>query len=128
MSSGEEEQILNASARIGVQAAFERMTKAQFENLIASLDFIEDPKASLLVTAAYAHRQAARLGKGRETAKLISNVLNQIYKSNKSREDARKVLGLAKWVFEALENTRLPIRYNEIGGLTFTRLIEMLSS
>ncbi|MGQ9690649.1 MAG: hypothetical protein ACUVQY_05210, partial [Thermoproteota archaeon] len=65
-------------------------------------DYIEDPKASLLVAAAYAHRQAARLGKNRETAKLVGDALNQIYKSSGRKEDARKLLGLTKWVFEAV--------------------------
>ncbi len=125
-SSVSEEQILDISARIGVQARCERLAKAQLENLLASLDLVEDPKASLLVAAAYAHRQAARLGRGYVTARLVSNALNQIYKSGGKKENARKILGLAKWVFEAIENTGLPKSPSEISSLTFTRLIELL--
>lgn len=125
-ASVSEEQILDFSAKIGVQAKFEGLSKAHFEGIIASLDFIEDEKASLLVTAAYAHRQAARL-RGRGTARLISEALNEIYKSGGKKETAKKTLGLAKWVFEAIQNTELRLRPNEIDTLTFKKLIENLS-
>lgn len=120
-----DEEAINIATRIGVQARFEGLTKAQFENLLSSLDVVKDPKASLLVTAAYAHRQAARLGRGRRTATLISEALRKIYQEGE-KEDARKLLGLAKWIFEIVENVRLPISPSSIGSMKFTDLIEQL--
>jgi hypothetical protein len=125
MAASFEGEMLDQAARIGVQAKFEGVKKAQFENLMASLDAIEDEKKSLLLTALYAHRQAERLG-GRRTAILISQALNQLHAQGRRREDARKLLGLAKWVFESVERTRLDIEPRQINNLTIEKLIQML--
>lgn len=121
----DERRMLDLAARIGVQAKFEGIAKAQFEGILASLDSIEDPSASLLVTAAFAHRQASRL-RGRETAKLINASLAELHRAGGRKEDARRLLGLAKWVYEAVEPIRLPLRREEIRTLTFAKLLEYL--
>lgn len=120
----DEKYILDIAAKIGVQAKLERIAKAWLENIIASLELTEDEKNSLLVTAAFAHRQAARLRGGR-TARLISEAMRKLYSANCGKREARKLLGLSKWVFEATENVRLPPI--DIRELTFEKLLEALS-
>lgn len=121
-----EEEILDFATKIGIQAKFDGITKAQFEGILASLELIKDPKASLLATAAFTHRQAVRLG-GHATAKLINEAMNRLYNSGCSRENARKLLGFAKWIFEIVEKVKkeqLP-RIN-VKTLTFRQFLEIL--
>lgn len=127
MNSGESEpNIFDLAARIGVQAKYEGVDKSQIENILSSLDLVEDERKSLLVTALFAERQAARLGRGRETARLINNSLTQLYASGKKKNQARQLLGLAKWVYEAASERRLPISPRDIKNLTFEKLLEAL--
>lgn len=122
-----EPDILDLAARIGVQAKYEKMERSQIENILSSLDLIGDERKSLLVTALFAERQAERLKKGRNTAKLINESLSKLYASGKDRNHARQLLGLAKWVYEAIpEGKRLPIDPRNIRNLTFERLLEIL--
>lgn len=116
-------EILDYATRIGVQARLEGVSKAQIENLLSSLDFITDPKLSLLITSAYAHRQAARLG-GRNTARLVNDLMNRIYSSGGDREKARFALGIAKWIFEIMERYQIP--RIDISTLTFEKFLEYL--
>lgn len=124
--TGPEPDILDLAARIGVQAKYDRMERSQIENILSSLDLIGDERKSLLVTALFAERQAERLKKGRNTAKLINESLSRLYASGKDRNHARQLLGLAKWVYEAIEGKRLPIDPRDIRNLTFERLLEVL--
>jgi len=118
--------LLDYATRIGVQARLEGIAKAQVESLLASLDFVEDPRISLLLTSAYAHRQAARLGRGYNTARIINELMDQMYRSGEGKEKARFVLGLAKWIYEIAEEYRLP--RIDINTLTFERFLEILRS
>ena len=117
--------ILDWAARIGVQAKLDGVSRAQLESLLASLETVEDPKHCVLVTAAFAERQAARLG-GRRMARLVNEALSEIYKEGGGREEARKLLGLAKWVFEAIERVRFPISPSEVDKLTFREFLDRL--
>jgi len=118
--------LLDYATRIGVQARLEGIAKAQVESLLASLDFVEDPRISLLLTSAYAHRQAARLGRGYNTARIINELMDQMYRSGEGKEKARFVLGLAKWIYEIAEEYRLP--RIDINTLTFEKFLEILRS
>lgn len=123
MSEGGSSQLktlLDYATKIGVQARYDRVEKAQIENLLASLEMVEDSQISPLVTAAYAHRQAARLKRGYRTAKLINEAMDWLYRQNLGREEARRLLGMAKWIFESLEKVRLSI---DVRDLTFQKLL-----
>ena len=95
-----EKLILDWGARIGVSAQIEGVRASQFENLIISLENFQG-RETLLATAAFAQRQAQRLGVGRVTARLVSQALLELYEKGAGKEEARKMLGFAKWVFEA---------------------------
>jgi hypothetical protein len=41
---------------------------------------------------------------GPDTARVIMDILFNLYKKGGNRDDARKLLGIAKWVYEAAEN------------------------
>ncbi len=97
----DEKSLLDWGARIGAAARSENVKSTQLENLIASLDSLSG-RESLLLTAAFALRQAERLGSGRNTAKLVSKAMLELYRRNAGKDEARKVLGFAKWVYEAL--------------------------
>lgn len=118
--------LLDYASKIGVQANLENIPKTQIENLLASIDLVEDPKLSLLLVSAYAHRQAARFGRGSNTARIVNEVMDKIYKSGEGKEKARFVLGLAKWVYEITDNYRLP--RIDINTLTFSKFLEILRS
>lgn len=119
------QEILDYAAKIGVQAKLDDVRPAQLEGVLASLDFVEDAKASLLVTAAFAHRQAARLEKGENTARLINEALSDLFGKGCEKREASRLLRLAKWVFECVENVDLPPNLN-IKELTFQKLLELL--
>ena len=118
--SNVEALILDWGARIGVTARNEGVRSAQLENLIASLDAVSGREA-LLVTAAYAVRQANRLGAGRNMARLVSQALLELYEKGGGKEEARKMLGFAKWVYEA----NIPFR-GRPEQLTLKQLLEQL--
>jgi|GEM_PF-1049897 hypothetical protein len=97
----DERILLDWGARIGVAARREYVKPAQLENLIASLDSVSGREA-LLATAAFALRQVKRGGIGQTTANLIRQALLDLYERKGADKDhARKMLGFAKWVFEA---------------------------
>ncbi len=97
----DERILLDWGARIGVAARREYVKPAQLETLIASLDSVSGREA-LLATAAFALRQVKRGGIGQTTANLIRQALLDLYERKGADKDhARKMLGFAKWVFEA---------------------------
>ncbi len=102
-------------------ARSENVRPAQLENLIASLDSVSGREA-LLVTAAFALRQANRLGTGRTTARLVANALMELYEKGGGKDEARKLLGFAKWVYEA----NIPFR-GRPEQLTLLQLLKQLA-
>lgn len=101
-----EKIILDYAAKIGVQAKLDNLAKNQIEQIIASLESIEDEKLSLLVTASFAYRQAERLERGSRAAYHIAQAMKELHEKNYGRELARKTLGLAKWIYESIQNRR----------------------
>ena len=125
-ASGIEEKeklILDWGARIGAAARYEEMRAAQLENLIASLDAIQGREA-LLATAVFALRQAQRLGAGRTTARLVNQALLDLYEKGGGKDEARKMLSFAKWVYEALAVARPRVRAEQ---LTLEELLKHLA-
>ena len=118
-----EKLILDWGARIGVFAHNENVKSSQLENLIVSLENFKGREA-LLAAAAFAQRQAQRLGVGRTTARLISQALLELYEKGAGKEEARKMLGFAKWVFEA---RILPPRGVRPEQLTLESLLKQLA-
>lgn len=116
--------LLDTATRIAVQAKMEGLTKSQIENIIGSLYMVDDTKDALLVSQLFAHRQAERLGRGRKTMSMISKFLNEIYIKNEDRRLASEFLGLVKWVYECIEEVRLPMI--DINTLTFDGLMNIL--
>jgi len=121
----DENFLLDWGTKIGVQAKIDGVRSSQIEGILSSLELISDDKASLLLTAVFALRQAERLRTGRQTARLINEALNEVYERKGNREDARKLLGVAKWVYESLERRRLPSVGN-VRDLTLNKLLEAM--
>jgi hypothetical protein len=117
----DELELLNWGTQIGVAARRENVRPAQLENLIASLDSVSGREA-LLATAIFALRQAQRLGVGRTTASLVSQALVGLYERGAGKDHARKVLGFAKWIYEA----NIPYR-DRIEQLTLLQLLKWYS-
>ncbi|MBC7091696.1 MAG: hypothetical protein H5T50_07315 [Nitrososphaeria archaeon] len=117
-------EFLDRASKIAVQAKLDGLTKSQIENLIASLYMTEDEKECLLFTLLFAHRQAARLERGYNFAKLINQTISEMYSKGGNREDASKLLGLVKWIFESIEKVRLP--YIDMKNMNFSKLIAIL--
>ena len=101
-----EKTILDLAVKIGSLAKVEKVATSQLEQIIASLENSPDRRNSVLICAAFAMRQAK---KGFiKTGKAIVEAIKEIYSKNGSKEDVRKLLGLAKWVKESLENENIP--------------------
>jgi hypothetical protein len=98
--------MLDWGARIGAAARRDNVKASQLENMIAAFESFTDPKASLLGVAAFALRQAERLGSGRTMARLVVRAMEELYNKGCSKEEGRKILGFAKWIFEALREYR----------------------
>jgi hypothetical protein len=92
---------LAVNAESGRDERGERLGKSQLENLIASLESVGGREA-LLATAAFALRQGVRL-KAKSTGRVVANALLDLYSKGGTKDDARKMLVIAKWVFEASE-------------------------
>jgi hypothetical protein len=101
----EEKLLLDWGTQIGVIAQAEDVEKHQLETLIASLESIRDARECLLLTAAFAKKQHMRELLGNSTATKVIEVLQELYKRG-NREDARKMFGVAKWVYEASEDKK----------------------
>ena len=123
--SVDENFLLNWGTRIGVQAKIDGMRSSQIEGILSSLELISDERSSLLLTAAFALRQAERLGRGRQTARLINEALSEVYRLGGGKEDGRKLLGVAKWVYESIEHQRLPYVGN-VRELTLEKFLEAI--
>lgn len=103
-----EKEIMDLAARIGVQAKIDGIAPSQLEHLMASLESVSHDKHCLLICASFAHRQASRLGKGMNFARVVTEAMDKLYRLGLNREYARKLLGLAKWIFESVERVRVP--------------------
>jgi len=119
----DEKWLLDWGARIGVAARRDGVKASQLENLIASLDSVEEREA-LLVTAAYALRQMQRLGVGRTMARLVAQALRELYERDGGKEEARKMIGFAKWVFEAVGTQRVS---GDLSQLSLEELLKQLA-
>jgi hypothetical protein len=103
-----EEDLMNWAARIGSQLKIEDVEKSQIEQLIGSAEQARIPFHSPLITAAYAFRQASRGYLREGSAKLIAQAMEWLYKNKKDKTEVRRLLGLAKWVYECVRNKRIP--------------------
>jgi hypothetical protein len=108
----EEKSLLDWGTRIGAIAQAEDVEKHQLETLIASLESIRDDRECLLLTAAFAKRQYMRDLLGNQTTAEVINALRELHKRG-NREDARKMFGVAKWVYEASEEKKREILLKE---------------
>ncbi|MEM3944826.1 MAG: hypothetical protein QXJ59_12155 [Thermofilaceae archaeon] len=123
----DEKLLLDWGARIGLAARLENVRSAQLENLIASLDSVESREA-LLVAAAFALRQVERLHSGRMLARIVNQAMLDLYEKNAGKEDAKKMLGFAKWVYEALKTLSTPLRGLRPEQVTLEELLRRLAS
>jgi hypothetical protein len=109
----DEKLILDWGTRIALAASNERVRGSQLENFIASLESVGGREA-LLATAAFALRQGVRLN-AKSTGRVVANALLDLYSKGGTKDDARKMLGIAKWVYEASEYFKAgKVDYNTI--------------
>ena len=118
------DDLLNWGARIGAAAYFDNVESSQLENIIATLDAIQGREALLLV-AMFAQRQSKRLGPGRNLARVITEAMLNLYEKGLGKDEARIVLGTAKWVFDAFQGARKP-RLEDLGKLTLKDVLSYL--
>ncbi|MEM0057047.1 MAG: hypothetical protein QW612_05805 [Candidatus Bathyarchaeia archaeon] len=121
-----EKDILDLAAKIAVQARLDKVERSQIENLLASVEISSDPKNSPWVVALYAYRQAGRNKIRRETANLINEAMSNLCEAGCGREEARKILGFVKWIYESLEGRKIP--QVDIKKLKFQDVLKMLKS
>jgi hypothetical protein len=105
----DEKQLLEWGARIGAVARSECAPPFFFTHIIASLDAITGREA-LCFTGVAAARFAERYYCSQRTAKQVAQAMLGIYEGGGGKEEARRVLGFARWVYEAL---RRPVPHAE---------------
>ncbi len=105
-----ESELMDWAARIGSQAKIDGITKSQIEQLIGSAELM--PSHAPLISAAFANRQAARLNRGQNMARIVTRAMKWLHEQNKDKTEVRKLLGLAKWVYECVENKKILKMFN----------------
>ncbi|MEM2363745.1 MAG: hypothetical protein QXQ20_08650 [Candidatus Nezhaarchaeales archaeon] len=126
-----ESEMLDLAAKIAVQARIDEVERSQIENLLAMVETALDPKNSPQIVALYAYRQVDRRRIGKRTADLIHEAMNKLSEKGGRREDVRRLLGLVKWIYEALgilgEGPDLERRLKvEVKNLDFQGVLKML--
>ena len=119
-----EELLLNWGARIGAAAFLDGVRASQLENILATLDVFEGREA-LLLTALFAQRQARRLRSGESMARVVRQAMLDLYEKNLSKREAREMLGVAKWVYEALQGSGVTLARGQLDKLTLHELLKL---
>ena len=119
-----EELLLNWGARIGTAAFLDGVKASQLENILATLDVFEGREA-LLLTALFAQRQARRLRSGESMARVVRQAMLDLYEKNLSKREAREMLGIAKWVYEALQGSGVKLAGSQLDKLTLHELLKL---
>jgi len=107
-----EQEILNLGAKIGHALHIDNVKLAQVNKLLEILESEKDPKTAITILILYAFRQKSRKpGEasyiGPRAVQEISNAMLGLLNQNpKNKDEARKILGVAKWVYEALKEYR----------------------
>ena len=119
-----EELLLNWGARIGAAAFLDGVKASQLENILATLDVFEGREA-LLLTALFAQRQAKRLRSGESMARVVRQAMLDLYEKNLSKKEAREMLGIAKWVYEALQGSGVKLTGSQLDKLSLHELLKL---
>lgn len=100
---------------LGVRFRVDGVESTQVNKLLELLNAESDERLALVLVSLFSHRQAGRGYMRPVTAREISNAMRAILESEKSdlRAEARRVLVVAKWVYEALGGRRIPPEYAE---------------
>jgi len=118
-------ELFDWGARIGAAAYSDGIKASQLENIISILDTVEGNEALLLV-ATFAQRQSKRLKQGYNLAKIVTEAMLYLFENNLGKDAARMVLGIARWVFDALQGAR-EFRREELEKLTLKDILSHLS-
>jgi hypothetical protein len=94
--------LLDWGAKIGASARSEGTPPAFFVHTITALDEFREDGAALEFAATAALRFAQRWYCAFNTARLVTQAVLDIHERGGGKEEARKALGFAKWVYEAL--------------------------
>jgi hypothetical protein len=114
---------MNWAARIGSQLKIENVEKSQIEQLIGSAELAGVETYAPLITATYAFRQAARGYLRDGSARLIAQAMEWLYKNNKGKTEVRRLIGLAKWVYECVRDKRITRQFEN-----YEKFVEFLAS
>jgi hypothetical protein len=118
-----ERELMNWAARIGSQLKIENVEKSQIEQLIGSAELAGVETYAPLITATYAFRQAARGYLRDGSARLIAQAMEWLYKNNKGKTEVRRLIGLAKWVYECVRDKRITRQFEN-----YEKFVEFLAS
>ncbi|MEM2056718.1 MAG: hypothetical protein QXO76_00480 [Thermoproteota archaeon] len=102
--------ITELGVKLGVRFRVDGVQPSQINKLLELLNAESDERLALVLVSLFSHRQASRGYMKQSSAREVSNAMQEVLVSRKSdlRSEARRVLGIAKWVYEALERKRIP--------------------
>ncbi|MCS7146530.1 MAG: hypothetical protein NZ938_07635 [Aigarchaeota archaeon] len=103
--------LIKLGVKIGANLKADNVEAAQVNKLLELLNSEEDERTAVALVAIFAHRQANRGYMRQGSAREISMAMRQILAmgdGNKLKENARRVLGTAKWVYESLGRVKQP--------------------
>jgi len=105
-----EQEILNLGAKIGLALHTDSVKPAQVNKLLEILESEKDVKTAIILLTIFVQRQKSRGYLRDRSAREITNAMLNLINSNPdSKDEARKILGIAKWIHEALEKHRGPV-------------------
>ncbi|MCD6208869.1 MAG: hypothetical protein J7J67_01595 [Thermoproteales archaeon] len=105
-----DKQMLDQGARLAVLARMGRVEVSQINQLIEVINSLGASRESLLYLAAFVSRQASRRAISRDFGRELKNLLLQYYNSGLGRDEARRLLGIVKWLYEALSGVRVDFK------------------
>lgn len=114
-----DKQMLDEGARLAALAKIGDVKLTQINQLIEVINSLGDSRESLLYLAAFVSRQVGRRAIPSDFGRELKNALLEYYRMGLGRDEARRLLGIIKWVYEALQKARV-----NYGALRRARTIE----
>jgi len=114
-----EQEILETGTRIGVTLHNERVKSSQVNKLLEIFESEKDARMAISILSIYIAKQEKRGYLKRGSATEIINTLSKTLSNKRvSKDEVRKILGISKWVYEALgEDKGRPVTVRDVKSL-----------
>lgn len=105
-SVAKEKEILDQAARLAAYAIQAKIAPSQINNMLEFLNSLSEDSVSLLYITAYVLKQGAKRNYT-NFAKIFKNVMIDFYNKKYGKTEAIRLLGVMKWLVEALKGFKI---------------------